>query len=671
MGGYDKLMHMKFNFCAVTAFLFLALAAGAQTTAFTYQGQLNSNNVPVTGAFDLRFKIYDANNSVVGKWLTNAPVGVTNGLFITTLDFGPGVFDGSTRSLEIGVRTNLSTNAYIVLSPRQTLTSVPYAIQAINASNAVVLTAPLQATNMVGTIPNSLLSTNVAVLTNNVIFSGSVTAASFTGNGAGLTGLNASSINSGTLPDAQLSANVALQSNPNLSFAGAVSATNFSGGGHGLTNVPGAFFWVIVTNNNTAAQPNVGYICINDTVPMTITLPSLPAVGDVYKVAAAGAGGWIIAQNANQKIASGNLSASIGQNWKVNTSTVNWSAIASSADGTKLVATINNGNIYTSTNSGANWVLRNSSPVNTAMAWSSVASSANGSNLVATVGSTPFGAGSGYIYTSSDSGASWVLRNSSPVNTAMAWTCVASSAAGTKLVAVVYNGYIYTSSDSGATWTLRNSSPVNTAKLWTCVASSASGTNLVAGVDGGYIYTSTDSGVHWAQQTGSGDGSLRWSALASSSDGVNLIAATTGSSGKVYTSSNLGTNWTAQTVSTIADASWSSVASSADGSHLAAVYNAIAAGNIFTSDDFGATWTERNGAPSAAWSSVASSADGSQLAATATTYGSSGIYVSSQSSTTTGVTGYLIGSQHGAIELIYAGNNLFLPLSHEGTIRAY
>ena len=260
----------------------------------------------------------------------------------------------------------------------------------------------------------------------------------------------------------------------------------------------------------------------------------------------------------------------------------------------------------------------------------------------------------------------------------MAWTCVASSADGTKLVAVVYNGYIYTSSDSGASWVLRNSSPVNTAARRTCVASSASGTNLAVGVDGGYIYTSTDSGVHWAQQTGSGDGSLRWSALASSSDGVNLIAATTGSSsGKVYTSSNLGTNWLAQTVSSVANASWSSVASSADGSHLAAVYNAVTSGgisgNIFTSDDFGATWTERNGAPTAAWSSVASSADGSQLAATATTYGtgSSGIYVSSQSSTTAGTAGYLIGPQHSAIELIYAGNNLFLPLSHEGTIRAY
>jgi hypothetical protein len=65
---------------------------------------------------------------------------------------------------------------------------------------------------------------------------------------------------------------------------------------------------------------------------------------------------------------------------------------------------------------------------------------------------------------------------------------------------------------------------------------------------------------------------------------------------------------------------------------------------------------------------IASSSDGSLLAAVA--YGGN-VYVSSQSSTTTGMAGYLIGPQHSAIELIYAGNNLFLPLSHEGTIRAY
>ena len=123
--------------------------------------------------------------------LTNAPVGVTNGLFTVTLNFGASVFNGGALSLEIGVRTNGATSAYNVLSPRQTLTSVPYAIQSLNASNAVVLTAPLPATNLVGTIPNSLLSPNVAVLTNNVTFSGNVTASNFTGNGAGLAGVNA------------------------------------------------------------------------------------------------------------------------------------------------------------------------------------------------------------------------------------------------------------------------------------------------------------------------------------------------------------------------------------------------------------------------------------------------------------------------------------------------
>ena len=182
---------MKFRLCALGGFLWLALAAGAQTTAFTYQGQLNSNGVPATGSYDLRFQIYNANNSVVAGPLTNAPVGVTNGLFITTLDFGANIFNGGTRSLEIGVRTNGDTNAYVVLSPRQALTSVPYAIQALNAATAGVLTAPLPATNMVGTIPNSLLSPNVAILTNNVIFSGSVTASNFTGNGTGLAGVNA------------------------------------------------------------------------------------------------------------------------------------------------------------------------------------------------------------------------------------------------------------------------------------------------------------------------------------------------------------------------------------------------------------------------------------------------------------------------------------------------
>ena len=40
-------------------------------------------------------------------------------------------------------------------------------------------------------------------------------------------------------------------------------------------------------------------------------------------------------------------------------------------------------------------------------------------------------------------------------------------------------------------------------------------------------------------------------------------------------------------------------------------------------------------------------------------------------STTPGAAGCLSGARHTTMELIYAGNNLFPPLSHEGTIRAY
>src|ERR1700690_4122191 len=105
---------MKSCFTVPAAVLVLALTAFAQTTAFTYQGQLNSSNAPATGAYDFRFQIYNAVNAVVAGPLTNAPVGVTNGLFTVMLDFGPGIFDGSTRSLEIGVRTNGDPNAYVV-----------------------------------------------------------------------------------------------------------------------------------------------------------------------------------------------------------------------------------------------------------------------------------------------------------------------------------------------------------------------------------------------------------------------------------------------------------------------------------------------------------------------------------------------------------------------------
>jgi hypothetical protein len=51
------------------------------------------------------------------------------------LDFGSAALPGSDRFLEIGVRRN-NAEPYTVLSPRSKITSSPYAIRSLNATNA-------------------------------------------------------------------------------------------------------------------------------------------------------------------------------------------------------------------------------------------------------------------------------------------------------------------------------------------------------------------------------------------------------------------------------------------------------------------------------------------------------------------------------------------------------
>src|SRR6266566_9086601 len=139
------------------------------------------------------------------------------------------------------------------------------------------------------------------------------------------------------------------------------------------------------------------------------------------------------------------------ENWIVSTApNLNWKGVASSADGTKLVAVIGGqvgvpGSIYVSTNSGATWVVT-SAP---SLRWQCVASSADGSKLVA--GAFASGAA---IYVSTNSGLTLSSTGAPHVN----WSCVASSADGSKVVAAAgiffggLPGPLYTSVDSGATW---------------------------------------------------------------------------------------------------------------------------------------------------------------------------------------------------------------------------
>ncbi len=625
---------MRKNFLAILWLGWLSVAAHAQSSVFTYQGRLNLAGAPATGLYDLQFSLFDAPTvgTQNGITITNLAAPVTNGLFTTTLDFGDAVFNGSPRWLQIAVRGPGDTN-YATLAPRQALTSTPYAVRAANYGGT------LAATNLTGKINDTNLSANVPLLTNNVVFTRSVTASNFIGNGIGLTNLSATNL-SGTLPDARLSTNVAFL-NTNAYFKSTVLASNFVGNGVGLTNVPGRIFEVIPTGANIQALANFGYLATNDLSAVVVTLPATAniRVGETIRVAGSGAGGWVVAQNAGQFILIENLLDGVGLSWIPRDSSRSWKAVASSYDGKKLVAVVNGGHIFTSTNSGTTWTDGLGNPGN--LNWQAVASSSDGTKLVA--------AASQGIWTSTDAGATWVGRLG-----AASWTGVAASADGVKLVAVINSGLIYTSANSGVNWSPQ---PLSGSRFWNSVASSANGQNLVATVSGGQVYTSTDSGVNWAGH----DIGRTWISVASSTDGSRLVAAV--NNGLLYTSTDSGTNWAAGGPG--AAATWTGVASSADGSTLAAV---VSPGSIYLSTDSGGTWNLRGGVSGLACTGVACSGAAETIVIAAS---STLLYVSAQATTTTsGTAGYLTGTRLAAVELEYVGNGVFMPVSSLGTIRA-
>jgi len=146
----------------------------AQGTAFTYQGRLTSGTNVANGSYDLTFSVWTnaSGAAQVGSTITNPATAVSNGLFTVTLDFGAN-FPGADRWLEIGVRTN-GGGAFSLLTPRQKLTSTPYAITAGNVTGVV------PGASVAGTYSSAVTFNNAAN--------------SFSGNGSGLTNVNAGTL---------------------------------------------------------------------------------------------------------------------------------------------------------------------------------------------------------------------------------------------------------------------------------------------------------------------------------------------------------------------------------------------------------------------------------------------------------------------------------------------
>ncbi|HLM60797.1 MAG TPA: sialidase family protein [Pyrinomonadaceae bacterium] len=588
-------------------------SARAQTNVFTYQGRLADAQQGANGNYLMEFRLFAAaTGGMPVDVLTDVPVTISNNVFTVQLNFSAAnAFDGSNRFLEIAVKRT-ANETYTTLTPRQPVTSAPYATRSASANAA---------DNLSGSCVECVTDAKIASI-NGAKISGAVANATNAVNAANAA--NAQNLGGAAASEYLQKSGGAISGN--LSVGGVLS-----GDGSGLTNLPssGGFQWQNVPGGNVQAAGNRGYIANSDAAQISIRLPSSPNIGDIVRVTGGGAGGWRIAQNANQFIASHNFT--IPDQWTPRDSNREWRSVASSADGTKLVAVAYLHQIQTSSDSGATWT-----PSETVRGWEAVASSADGTKLVAAVNN-------GRIYTSADSGATWTPRA-----LVKSWRAVASSADGTKLAAAAGNlGQIYTSTDSGVTWTPRESD-----RAWSSIASSADGTKLVATEQGGRIYTSTDSGATWTPR----ESERNWFGVASSADGAKLVAVVF--NGQIYTSTDSGATWTPRE----SDRIWNSVASSADGTKLvAAPYN----GHIYVSVDSGATWTPRENTRH--WDGVALSADGTKIVAGV----QNGQLYTATTTTNIGTGGYLTGEQNAVIELQFVGGGKFIVTHSFGTINKF
>lgn len=105
-------------------------------TAFTYQGQLKRNGMPLNGedAADMRFTLYDASTAgnIIAGPVTIEGVDFVDGLFtIDTLSFGPDddAFNGQGRWMLIEIRDTAPLGSpFVALDERQPVMPAPYAL---------------------------------------------------------------------------------------------------------------------------------------------------------------------------------------------------------------------------------------------------------------------------------------------------------------------------------------------------------------------------------------------------------------------------------------------------------------------------------------------------------------------------------------------------------------
>ena len=280
----------------------------------------------------------------------------------------------------------------------------------------------------------------------------------------------------------------------------------------------------------------------------------------------------------------------------------NWISLATSADGTRLIATTAWPwqEVFTSTNRGDTWN-RNS----LTGYFTDVACSADAAVFLAV--------GDGCRF-STNSGVTWTAPVTPNLEYAVHGQSCACSADGTTMYVAAFDGaplgVVYCSTNSGRDWNMSSFGVGLNA-----IACSADGRVAVCAGSAGYhgfggmIQVSTNSGASWrpADFPFAGYG---WDRVAASGDGRTLFATMRGAYDStlrgIYRSTDSGTTWSPTTATNIET---TCLAVSANGQNI--VY-AQSSGEVFRSDDGGNTWSNFD-TFTASDATIISSADGATL----------------------------------------------------------
>ena len=181
---------------------------------------------------------------------------------------------------------------------------------------------------------------------------------------------------------------------------------------------------LLATNNGTQLQRSTDY-----GATWTVTGPA-----QNWQKVASSANGQVLAAAGNNGTAL-YVSTNGGTSWSTK-DVGNWNGIAISDNGATMVAVASSG-IYVSTDSGTTWNNRE-----TARSWADVSISNDGTKMIASVNE-------GKIYRSIDSGTTWEVLPNSPTKKHLSVAC---SSDCSTIVAGTNWEFVHYSSDSGASW---------------------------------------------------------------------------------------------------------------------------------------------------------------------------------------------------------------------------